>query len=470
MAAKKDKTVFECIECGTEYPRWAGKCDQCGEWNTLKERKIVPTAAVAVPSARLANKIGTENFSKKLSPAVKTSEKTTRLSSGISEFDRVLGGGFFAGGITLLTGDPGIGKSTLSLHTAISMAQQYPEKEVVLVSGEESFSQISDRVFRFTKTPPKNLLILSEGILENALSLIDNREISFLLFDSVQTLASQEIPSAPGSLTQTTTVTEKIMIYGKEKNIPCLLIGHVTKTGEMAGPQTMAHLVDTVLHLEGEKFSEYRILRSRKNRFGSVFEMGVFEMQENGLHEVKNPSKSFLSGRLENAMGSVIFAGLEGTRPFLVEVQALTKYTSFGYPKRSTSGFDTNRLNILLAVLSRYTNAKLDNEDVFVNIAGGLKISEPASDLSVLAALISSKKKVIVPTDTVFCGEVGLSGEIRQVAHIEKRLQEAQKLGFTKAVVPLSAKKTLEKIQKKTQKFLEISYVKTVQELEKLLV
>ena len=460
--SKKPKTLFECTDCGSEYPRWAGKCDQCGEWNTLKEKKIVESALVAAPSARLANKMGTENFSKKLAPAQKTSERLSRISSGISEFDRVLGGGFFEGGITLLTGDPGIGKSTLALHTAIAMAQNNPKKDVVLISGEESFAQISNRVFRFTKTPPQNLLILSEGILENAFSLFEGRDISFLLFDSIQTLASQEIPSAPGSITQVTTVTEKIMIYGKERSIPCLLIGHVTKTGEMAGPQTMAHLVDTVLHLEGEKYSEYRILRSRKNRFGSVFEMGVFEMEESGLKEVKNPSKSFLSGRLDNAMGSVIFAALEGTRPFLVEVQALTKSTSFGYPKRSTSGFDTNRLNILLAVVSKYTNTKLDSEDVFVNIAGGMKISEPASDLSIIAALISSKKKIILDSDTVFCGEVGLSGEIRQVSHLEKRLMEAEKLGFTKAIIPYSGKNTKTK--------MKVTALKTVQELEKLLV
>ena len=364
-----------------------------------------------------------------------------------------------------MTGDPGIGKSTLALHTTIAMAEKNPKKDVVLISGEESFAQISDRVFRFTqgKTPPQNLLILSEGILENALSLLEDMDISFLLFDSIQTLASQEIPSAPGSITQVTTVTEKIMIYGKDRGIPCLLIGHVTKTGEMAGPQTMAHLVDTVLHLEGEKYSEYRILRSRKNRFGSVFEMGVFEMEESGLKEVKNPSKSFLSGRLENAMGSVIFTALEGTRPFLVEVQALTKYTSFGYPKRSTSGFDTNRLNILLAVVSKYTNTKLDSEDVFINIAGGLQIKEPASDLPIIAALISSKKKIIIPSDTVFCGEVGLSGEIRQASHLEKRLYEAEKLGFTKAVIPFSSKKSAAKTK------MKITTVKTVQELEKLL-
>jgi DNA repair protein RadA/Sms len=428
----------------------------------LEEKTVIaPVSSTSAPSARLANKIGTENFSKTLSPAVKTSQKISRLQSGISEFDRVLGGGFFAGSITLLTGDPGIGKSTLSLHTALKIAENNPEKDVVLISGEESFSQISDRIFRLQKTPPQNLLILSEGILENALSLLEDRNIGFLLFDSIQTLASAEIPSAPGSMAQTTTVTEKIMLHGKEKNIPCLLIGHVTKTGEMAGPQTMAHLVDTVLHLEGEKFSEYRILRSRKNRFGSVFEMGVFEMEESGLKEVKNPSKSFLSGRLKNAMGSVIFTALEGTRPFLVEVQALCKYTSFGYPKRSTSGFDVNRLNILLAVLSRYTNAKLDSEDVFVNIAGGMKVTEPASDLSVLAALISSKKKIIISSDTVFCGEIGLSGEVRQVSHLEKRLKEAEKLGFKKAIIPFAGKDV------KTG--LQITTIKTVQELEGVL-
>jgi len=284
-------------------------------------------------------------------------------------------------------------------------------------------------------------------------------ETGFVLFDSVQTLASLQVASLSGSMAQSTAVTERIMMFSKTHNIPTMLIGHVTKTGEMAGPQTMAHLVDTVLHIEGDDRSDYRIVKSRKNRFGSVSEMGVFEMGEKGMTEVKNPSKSFLSGRLKNAIGSSIYAGIEGSRPFLIEVQALSNPTNFGYPKRSTSGFNANRLAILLAVTSRFTMSKLDNDDVFVNIVGGLNLQERAADLAIVAALISSKKKQPLPEKTIFFGEVGLSGEIRNGNFSEKRLLEAEKLGFTQAVIPYSAKKYGGKI--------ECVKVRTVQELER---
>lgn len=435
----KEKTQYQCRECGAVSSKWSGQCSACGEWNTLEEYTAIQIDKTT--QSKLNHKINTSATPKKLSRPVKAVEGTSpRLCSGIGEFDRVLGGGFFPGSLTLLTGDPGIGKSTLSLmaalHLAKNLAGKSEKNKVVLVSGEESESQISDRLFRLQNECPENLFLLSDGIWESILPTLPLDEIGFLIFDSVQTIATTDIPSASGSMAQTVAITERIMGLAKERGIPTLLIGHVTKTGEMAGPQTLAHLVDTVLHLSGEDFSEYRILKSRKNRFGSVSEMGVFEMKENGLREVKNPSQSFLSGRLNNALGSAIFAGVEGTRPFLIEVQALTKYTSFGYPKRSTSGFDANRLAILIAVLLRFGGIKLDSEDVFVNTVGGLVIKERACDLAVIAALVSSKKKIPLSSDTIFLGEVGLSGEVRNVAHLEKRLQEAERMGFKKAVVP----------------------------------
>lgn len=454
----KEKTIYTCTFCGKPHLKWSGRCEGCGEWNCLKEEKQIPITSALSPRVANKAKYSGEQLAK-FSPAIRSKNKTQRLTTGIKEFDRVLGGGFFPGSIILMTGDPGIGKSTLSLQAAIELAKQHPDKKILLISGEESVEQISDRMFRIEENPPKNLLLLAEGILEHALQSISEQEnIGFLLFDSVQTLSSLDINSAPGSITQSVAVTERLMMLAKQKNIPTLLIGHVTKNGEMAGPQTMAHLVDGVLHIEGEKFSEYRILRSRKNRFGSVFEMGVFEMTEIGLSEVKNPSKNFLSGRLKNAEGSSIFTAIEGTRPFLVEIQALSKYSSFGYPKRSTSGFDINRLSILIAVMGKHMGIKLENEDIFVNIAGGLKISEPAADLAVMAALLSSKKKISLPENTIFCGEIGLSGEVRQVANLSRRLEEAEKLGFTKAVIPYQGT-----VPKNIS--LECIRIKTVQEL-----
>lgn len=456
----KQKQQFLCSECGDVFGKWSGQCGSCKEWNTLKDFK--EAKVVTGVQEKLAHKISTSvsGVKKKLSLAKKTTgTDSLRISSGISEFDRVLGGGFFPGSITLLTGDPGIGKSTLSLQACISIAKKMPDKKVIIISGEESENQISDRLFRISEKAPKNLFLLAEGILETAMESIPIEETGFILFDSVQTLASLQVASLSGSMAQSTAVTERIMIFSKKNNIPTMLIGHVTKTGEMAGPQTMAHLVDTVLHIEGDDASEYRIVKSRKNRFGSVSEMGVFEMGNKGMIEVKNPSKSFLSGRLKNAIGSSIYAGIEGSRPFLIEVQALSSPTSFGYPKRSTSGFDANRLSILLAVLSRFTMSKLDNEDVFINVVGGLKLNERAADMAILAALISSKKKQPLPEKTIFFGEVGLSGEIRNGNFSEKRLAEAEKLGFTQAVIPFSAKILKGKI--------ECVKVKTVQDLEK---
>lgn len=429
----KEKTVYKCSQCSKTHPRWSGQCESCKEWNTLVETTLQISTSLA--TSKVAHKAG--HFSVQLEkPSQNTNIKKTRISTGLEEFDRVLGGGFFPGSLSLLTGDPGVGKSTICLHVLINIAKNMPEKKIILISGEESVMQISDRIFRICKKIPENLFLISDGIWEHILPLIPKEETGFLLFDSIQTIATLDISSASGSITQSVAIVERIMLLAKEYTIPTLLIGHVTKTGEMAGPQTMAHLVDSVLSLEAEGISEYRMLRSKKNRFGSVSEIGIFEMKEEGITEVKNPSQNFLSGRLENAIGSAIFPSLEGSRSYLMEIQALTKYTSFGYPKRSTSGFDLNRLSIILAVIGRFTEIKLENEDVFVNIAGGLKTSEPACDLAVISAIISSKKKIALDPKCIFLGEVGLSGEIRMISHLEKRINEAKKMGFTKAFIP----------------------------------
>lgn len=433
----KVKEQYKCTACNHIFLKWAGQCPECAEWNTLEQH--IALSMDSTTQKKLHHKVG-ESSQKKLSSPQKKSDNTVRISSGIGECDRVLGGGFFPGSLTLLAGDPGVGKSTLSLMIAIRLANTLKKngssKKVVLISGEESEAQVSDRLFRISSLAPKNLFLLSEGIWESITSVLPLEDVGFLIFDSVQTIATLEVSSSSGSMAQTVAITERIMELSKRNNIPTLLIGHVTKSGEMAGPQTLAHLVDTVLFLSGEENLEYRILKSKKNRFGNVSEMGVFEMKENGLQEVKNPSQSFLSGRLKNALGSAIFAGIEGTRPFLIEIQSLTKHTSFGYPKRSTSGFDANRLAILIAVLSRFGGVQLDSEDVFVNTVGGLVIKERACDLAVISALISSKKKSPLPDKTIFLGEVGLSGEVRNISHIDKRLFEAEKMGFTHAVLP----------------------------------
>jgi len=483
----KNSIQYLCQECGDVHLKWSGQCLSCKEWNTLKEFKEVKISKKT--QEKLGHKIrgmsNGEGKKKIMSPIdilaksknASGDNKNLRIQTDISELDRVVGGGFFKGSLTLLTGDPGIGKSTLSLQACLAIAEKIPEKKVVIISGEESESQITDRLYRITQTPPKNLFLLSESILETAIASLDIENTGFILFDSVQTLASIEIESMSGSVTQNVAVTERIMLLSKKYNIPTILIGHVTKTGEMAGPQTMAHLVDTMLHIEGESGSDFRILKSRKNRFGDVSEIGVFSMHSSGMKEVKNPSATFLSGRLPNAIGSAIYAGVEGSRPFLIEIQSLTNATAFGYPKRSNSGFDSNRLEILLAVVARYTSAKLENDDVFINIVGGLKIKERSADLAIVASLISSKKKIALPEKTVFFGEIGLSGEIRAVNNISKRLQEAQKLGFSQAVIPTISSQAFtlltEELLEKNIKVgdnLKLVQVKTVFELEKFIV
>lgn len=445
----KSKTIFLCQNCGNDFPKWAGQCPACGEWNTLKEMSVSDDEVKR-------KKSGSESILQSLTD-VKLSDD--RILSNIGEFDRVLGGGIVPDAFVMLTGDPGVGKSTLALQVALAIAEH---KNVMYFSGEESVTQIAGRAQRLLQTElrtqsselretkniskqeslviPKSFALTSETSLENIFTTIEKRDVDFIVIDSIQTLTSDEIPGVAGSASQVKYCAEALMQFLKKKGIACLLIGHVTKSGEFSGPQTLAHLVDVVLYLEGDRYHQFRMLRGQKNRFGTTSEIGVFEMEGNGLKEVSNPSKAFLEGRLENAEGSVIIPIVEGTRPFLVELQALTSWTSFGYPKRTASGIDMNRLHLMLAVLQKHGNQKMESLDVFINVVGGCKIDEPAADLGLLMAIASSKLKKTLPNDLIIIGEVGLSGEIRSVSHLEKRLKEAEKMGFTQAIIPSSQK------------------------------
>ncbi|PCI25752.1 DNA repair protein RadA [Candidatus Peregrinibacteria bacterium] len=438
------KSVFFCSDCGNEFPKWVGQCSGCQAWNTIKEMKNV-----GAPKAK--NTEGPQSLS-----LLTTPEKDERMTSGISEFDRVLGGGFLKDALILLTGDPGIGKSTLALQAALSYSQK---QKVLYISGEESVSQISSRAFRISKKQSENgqLQVCPESNLENILTLAHKELPSLLIIDSIQTISSDNLPGVSGSVGQIRYCAEQIMHVIKKLQITCMLIGHVTKDGELSGPQTLAHLVDTVLYLEGDKYNQFRILRGQKNRFGTTDEIGVFEMKESGLQEITNPSECFLEGKQKNAAGSVILSTMEGSRPFLVELQALCAHSPFGYPKRTSSGMDINRVHIMLAVLQKHGGEKMESLDVFINIIGGLKIKEHAADLGLLVAIASSKRKWPIPDKLIILGEVGLSGEIRSIPFLEKRLKEAEKLGFTHAIIPQTKEKLSSKI--KTSAFSHIADV-----------
>ena len=423
----KSKTVFVCESCGVEAPRWSGQCSGCGEWNTLTEKSVTVSARKSLgggnsPSVKAVKPEAAHQLAGK---------PLLRLSSGIGEADRVLGGGFVPGSIILLAGDPGIGKSTLTLQLAAEFADK--SGKTLIASGEESAEQIALRAQRLKKAH-QNLHIFSENNLETILATAVAEKPKLLVVDSVQVIFSHESASMPGSIPQIRLVAERLLRFAKTTGTPVILIGHVTKEGDLAGPRVLEHLVDVVLTLEGDPHRDFRLLRGIKNRFGATSEVGVFEMKELGLIEVKNPSAAFLEGRIAHPVGSCITATLEGSRPILVEVQALTSPSSFGYPKRAASGFDLNRLNLLIAVLQKHAGVKLDTSDVFINVVGGMRLREPAADLAVILAIASSKSKTPLPDDLVAWGEVGLTGEIRAVSQNEKRRKEAKNLGFTKVL------------------------------------
>lgn len=425
---------FSCQNCGEQHIKWSGQCFACKEWNTIIEIEDSKNNFGEVLEEE-------KNFD--------TSKNRERILSDIDECDRVTGG-FLQDSLNLLVGSPGIGKSTLSLQIVNNISNK--NLTVAVFSGEESASQIISRLNRINKKND-NLMIFSTTTLEDIMATIIAKKIKFAVIDSVQTMSSKNQDSLGQ---QIKIVTESLMHFAKKYSVCILLIGQVTKDNQMAGPQSLAHLVDTVFYFESEKNTDLRFLRSTKNRFGSTDEIGVFAMTEKGLSEVKNPSESFLSGRLQKAIGSSIFPSLEGQRSFLMEIQALTNPTPFGIPKRAASGFSLNRLAILIAALEKYTNINLSSYDVFINIVGGTFVKEYASDLPVCLAIISSKIKIEIKNDLFSFGEVGLSGEVRMVKNLEKRLKEAEKLNFKKAIIPFCNKKI------KTN--LELIMIKTINE------
>jgi DNA repair protein RadA/Sms len=424
----KQRIKYICSNCSYESLKWQGKCPNCQKWNTFSE-EIVETR-----SKIKKLKINEQNILK-LSDV--KGEEDVRLETGIKEFDRVLGGGLIVGSVVLIGGDPGIGKSTLVMQ-AVSRINA----KVLYVTGEESPNQINLRAKRLNVNSD-NILILSETDIDIITSAIDKVKPEVVIIDSIQTMHKPEYDNAPGTVTQIRESTNYLMQLAKTQNFSVILIGHVTKEGFIAGPKVLEHIVDTVLQFEGEKNYSYRILRAQKNRFGNTNEIGIFEMHENGLTEVKNPSQIFLSERNEDVTGAVVTASIEGSRPVLLEVQALVTPTNFGNPQRVTTGFDYRRLSILLAVLEKRAGLRLSAHNVFLNIAGGIKIDEPAIDLAVCTAIASSLKNSAAKHNYVVLGEVGLGGEIRSVSHVEKRIQEAEKLGFDNIILPQNNLKTL---------------------------
>jgi len=425
----KVKTVFACQACGFESSKWLGRCPDCGEWNSFVEERQEQTAAgKGRPSMP-----GFETASKPRPYDLVDGAEAARMASGIEEFDRVLGGGIVPGSMVLIGGEPGIGKSTLLLQVAHLLART--GGPVLYVSGEESERQIKLRGERLGITGGA-LFLVGETSLERILEHVEALKPAALVVDSVQTIYSSKFPSAPGSISQVREVATQLLFVAKGRGITTFLIGHVTKDGNLAGPKSLEHIVDTVLYFEGEKHLHHRIVRAVKNRFGAVSEMGVFEMTGAGLIPIANPSALFLAERLEGSPGSAVVATIEGTRPMLIEVQALVSPTSFGNPRRSSLGIDANRTNLLLAVLEKRVGLELLGDDVFVSIAGGLEVPEPAADLGVAVAIASSFRNRPVPMGTALFGEVGLGGEVRGVGQAALRVREAAQMGFTRCILP----------------------------------
>lgn len=425
----KTKTVYVCSHCGADSPKWLGKCPNCGEWNTYVEEvvaKEVPSAKRLVPSG-----LSERGQARPVLLRDITAEKEDRLDMKDQELNRVLGGGLVKGSLVLIGGEPGIGKSTLVLQTILKLH----DLKVLYVSGEESYRQLKMRADRLAPDS-QNCLILCETNLEQIFVQAQNVQPDLLIIDSIQTIFTELVESSPGSVSQVRECSAAILKFAKESGVPVLLIGHINKEGSIAGPKVLEHIVDTVLQFEGDQHYMYRILRSIKNRFGSTAELGIYEMRQEGLREVSNPSELLLTQNHEGLSGVAIAAAIEGIRPFLIETQALVSSAVYGTPQRSATGFDIRRMNMLLAVLEKRAGFKLAQKDVFLNIAGGLRVNDPAIDLAVLAAVLSSSLDISIEPGVCMAGEVGLSGEIRPVNRIEQRIMEAEKLGFSRILIP----------------------------------
>ena len=430
----KTKTVFFCTQCGNESPKWQGRCPACGAWNTLEEHIEKPAA----PGRAKAAPVGSSHTPKKLQEVDTGSE--IRFSTGMGELNRVLGGGAVAGSLVLVGGAPGIGKSTLLLQICNQLCR---ERSVLYVSGEESERQLKLRAQRLGVSP-ENLYILSETRLSDVLEAVESTQPDILIVDSVQTLYNEENESSPGSISQVKDCTMAMMQLSKARGITVFVVGHINKDGAIAGPKVLEHMVDCVLYFEGDPNSSYRLLRAAKNRFGSTNEIGVFEMGDNGLIEVPNPSQMLLEGRPEGASGTCVACVMEGTRPVLAEVQALVSKTTFNVPRRTADGFDFNRAALLLAVAEKRAGMKLSIFDAYINVIGGLRLDEPGADLPVILAVASSYRDAVIPDDLAAIGEVGLTGEIRSVSHMNQRLAEVSRLGFQKVIIPKGGAEKLE--------------------------
>jgi len=443
--AKTPATIYVCQNCGNQSRKWLGKCPDCNEWNSFVEERFRPTAQAVGKTSSGSSRLGSSAFreAKPIAYGEIESQDDARTSSGIDEFDRVLGGGIVDGSLVLIGGEPGIGKSTLIAQVADKLSTN--NLKVLYVSGEESEKQIKMRGERLGLNA-EHLFLLPETNLENILTETERMKPNVVIVDSIQTVFSEKIESAPGSVSQVREVAGQFMMFAKGTGTAVFLIGHVTKEGSIAGPKALEHIVDTVLYFEGDRHHNHRIIRATKNRFGAANEIGIFEMTNEGLSPVANPSEVFLQERPEGASGSVVTVCMEGTRPMLVEVQALVSGTKFGTGRRMAQGFDYNRTSLLIAVLEKKLGFQLAGDDVFVNIAGGLEIDEPAADLGVIAAIASSFRNLQIPPDTAVFGEVGLTGEVRGVLQAQTRAREAQTLGFKKLILPVSNKKGLEKL------------------------
>ena len=449
----KDKQIYYCKECGNEFSRWMGQCPSCKAWNSFVEEKVTKTRGnktVSVSDRPKATSI--KNVS---------SSEETRISTRISELDRVLGGGIVKGSLVLVGGDPGIGKSTLLLEMCRNLVED--DNKVLYVSGEESVSQIKSRAVRLGITEgtvmEERLMLLSDNDMDNIESQIDSLDAEVVVIDSIHTIEASNVEAAPGTISQVREVTARMLQIAKHSNVAVFIVGHVTKEGTVAGPRTLEHMVDSVLYFEGDESGGFRLLRANKNRFGSTNEIGVFNMTDGGLEEVINPSEFFLNGRPEKSSGSSVVCIIEGTRAMLIEIQALCTDSSFSMPRRTSVGIDYNRVNLLTAVLEKRGGISLSGCDCYVNVAGGLKINDPSTDLGIISAIASSFRDKPIDSKMVIIGETGLAGEVRGVRNISQRLKEAAKLGFSKAIIPKSNyNKDLEKLG------MEITTVSTIRD------
>ena len=456
----KDKTMYVCERCGQESTRWLGRCPSCGEWNTFKEFRVHPSSGASSTGKISAGLGRAESPRPRLLSEIEPGHEV-RYDMHDAELNRVLGGGLVPGSLVLLGGEPGIGKSTLLLQTVMQM----PERRLLYVSAEESERQLKMRADRLNGSSHPDCYILCETSLEQIFQQIKEVKPELVVIDSIQTISTETVDSSPGSITQVRECAAAILKYAKESGVPVILIGHITKEGSLAGPKVLEHIVDAVLQFEGDRHYLYRILRCIKNRFGSTSELGIYEMQAGGLRQVANPSEFLLTDDSEGLSGVAIASAVEGVRPFLIETQALVSTAAYGVPQRSATGFDLRRLNMLLAVLEKRAGFKLAQKDVFLNIAGGLRVTDPAIDLSVMTAILSSNYDTGIERDICMAGEVGLSGEIRPVVRIAQRVAEAEKLGFARMLVPESNMKGLDNVSRR----IELIPVRKVQEALRVL-